>query len=62
LQSAKFDTEAKFIKKYIKELENVRVKEIHNPIYNNLDYARIIVNHNEAQREARIAYKEAKKD
>ena len=62
LQSAKFDPEAKFIKKYIKELENVRLKEIHNPIDNNLDYVKIIVNHNDAQREARIAYKEIKKD
>lgn len=58
LQSQKFDTEAKFIKKYIKELENISPKEIHNPIDNKLPYARIIVNHNEAQKEARLAYKE----
>jgi deoxyribodipyrimidine photolyase len=62
LQSAKFDPEAKFIRKYIKELGNVWVKEIHNPIDNNLDYARIIVNHNDAQRETRIAYRETKND
>nr|MDD3720849.1 deoxyribodipyrimidine photo-lyase [Candidatus Gracilibacteria bacterium] len=57
LQSAKFDSDAKFIKKYIPELQSEIPAKIHNPIENNLSYARIIVNHNDAQKEARLAYK-----
>ncbi|NVP17820.1 deoxyribodipyrimidine photo-lyase [Candidatus Gracilibacteria bacterium] len=57
LQSQKFDSEAKFIKKYIKELEFEKAERIHNPIENLLIYNDIIVNHNEAQKVARIAYK-----
>ena len=57
LQSQKFDSEAKFIKKYIKELEYEKADRIHNPIDNLLIYKDIIVNHNEAQKLARIAYK-----
>lgn len=57
LQSSKFDKEAKFIKKYLKELQNEEISKIHNPIDNELNYAKIIVNHNEAQKKARIAYK-----
>lgn len=57
LQSQKFDSEAKFIKKYIKELEFEKAERIHNPIENLLIYNDIIVNHNEAQKIARIAYK-----
>lgn len=57
LQSQKFDSEAKFIKKYIKELEFEKAERIHNPIDNLLIYNDIIVNHNEAQKIARIAYK-----
>lgn len=57
LQSQKFDSEAKFIKKYIKELEFEKAERIHNPIDNLLIYNDIIVNHNEAQKIARMAYK-----
>lgn len=57
LQSAKFDKDTKFIKKYLPELQNEVPAKIHNPIDNKLNYTRIIVNHNEAQKEARLAYK-----
>ena len=57
LQSQKFDSQAKFIKKYIPELINQNTKAIHDPIDNELDYTRIIVNHKEAQRETRLVYK-----
>lgn len=57
LQSKKFDSEAKFIKKYIKKLEFEKAERIHNPIDNLLIYNDIIVNHNEAQKIARMAYK-----
>lgn len=57
LQSQKFDPQAKFIKKYIPKLENQNLKSIHNPIDNELNYTKIIVNHNEAQRETRLIYK-----
>ena len=57
LQSEKFDKDAKFIKKYLPELENQNLKSIHNPIDNELDYKKIIVNHKNAQREARELYK-----
>jgi len=57
LQSEKFDKEAKFIKKYLPVLENQKIKAIHNPMENELNYIRLIVNHKEAQREARAVYK-----
>lgn len=57
LQSTKFDSEAKFIKKYLPNLENIEIKKIHNPVENNLSYQEIIVDHKIAQREAREAYK-----
>lgn len=59
LQSEKFDKEAKFIKKYLPGLENENIKSIHNPIDNELKYTRLIVNHKEAQKEARLVYKNA---
>lgn len=59
LQSEKFDKEAKFIKKYLPQLENENIKSIHNPIDNELKYNRLIVNHKEAQKEARLVYKNA---
>lgn len=57
LQSEKFDKEAKFIKRYIPELKFVDIKNIHNPIDNTLSYNEIIINHKEAQKKAREAYK-----
>lgn len=57
LQSEKFDKQAKFIKKYIPELQWQDIKSIHNPIDNKLDYIPIIINHKEAQKIAREEYK-----
>lgn len=57
LQSEKFDKDAKLIKKYLPDLTSQDLKSIHNPIYNKLDYFKPIVDHYEAQRLAREAYK-----
>lgn len=57
LQSEKFDRDAIFIKKYLPEVEKYSAKEIHNPMKFPLDYAPLIVDHSEAQRRAREAYK-----
>ena len=57
LQSEKFDPQAKYIKKYLPELEFESLKDIHNPLKGNLKYTRMIVDHSVAQREAREAYK-----
>lgn len=57
LQSEKFDKNAKFIKKYLPELNNQNIKFIHNPIDNNLNYYKIIVDHKVAQKIAREEYK-----
>lgn len=57
LQSQKFDSNAKFIKKYIPILINSDLKAIHDPLKYKLDYIKPIVDHNVAQREARIMYK-----
>lgn len=57
LQSQKFDKEAKFIRKYIPDLQNQDLKSIHNPLDNSLDYIDLIVDHKVAQRLAREEYK-----
>ena len=57
LQSQKFDPNAKFIKKYINSLETQNIKSIHNPLENDLDYIKTIVNHNFEQKAAREMYK-----
>lgn len=57
LQSEKFDPEAKFIKKYIPELEWENVKAIHNPLENNLWYIAPIVDHRVETTKARELYK-----
>lgn len=57
LQSEKFDKNAKFIKKYVKELENVSEKEIHNPTCYKLNYFAPIVDHNIEQKKTREMYK-----
>jgi len=59
LQSEKFDKNANFIKKYLPELNNQDIKSIHNPIDNNLNYYKIIVNHKIAQKIAREEYKKS---
>lgn len=56
LQSQKFDTDAKFIRKYIPELEKSDLKSIHNPLENKLDYYPPIVDHRIEQKIARNIY------
>lgn len=57
LQSEKFDKEAKFIKKYLPELEHENIEAIHNPLENNINYLKPIVDHREEQKIAREMYK-----
>jgi deoxyribodipyrimidine photo-lyase len=57
LQSEKFDQEAKFIKKYLPELEGQDLKAIHNPLEFELKYLKPIVDHRVEQKIARIMYK-----
>ena len=57
LQSQKFDKDAKFIKKYIEELKNEDIKEIHDPLENQLNYLKPIVDHRIEQKIAREKYK-----
>jgi deoxyribodipyrimidine photo-lyase len=57
LQSQKFDSHAKYIKKYIPELQNQNLAAIHDPLEKNLWYIRTIVDHREETRIAREIYK-----
>lgn len=57
LQSAKFDKNAIFIKKYLPSLKLEEIKSIHNPMENEISYIDLIVDHREAQRLARQVYK-----
>ena len=61
LQSKKFDKEAKYIKKYLPDLQYFEAKEIHAPQEHNLKYAKPIIDHSVAQKEAKEAYKESQK-
>ena len=56
LQSEKFDPEAKFIKKYIPELENIDPKKIHSLDLSGIYYPPI-VDQKESAREARERYR-----
>ncbi len=57
LQSEKFDTQAKYIKKYIPELEFESIKAIHNPLEIPLSYCSPIVDHRIETHKARELYK-----
>ena len=57
LQSAKFDKQALFIKKYLPKLSLADIKSIHDPLKKDLKYIPIIVDHSEAQKLARKVYK-----
>jgi deoxyribodipyrimidine photo-lyase len=57
LQSQKFDSNAKFIQKYIPELLHQNIAAIHDPLQKNLWYIRTIVDHREETRIAREIYK-----
>lgn len=56
LQSKKFDPNAFFIKKYIKDLRKEDLKAIHDPLTYKLNYIKPIVNHNEEQKLTRQLY------
>jgi deoxyribodipyrimidine photo-lyase len=57
LQSEKFDREARYIKKYIPELEFESIKAIHNPLEIPLSYCPTIVDHRIETHKARELYK-----
>lgn len=57
LQSQKFDVQAKFIKKYLPELIGQDLKAIHNPLENDLEYLKPVVDHRIEQKVAREMYK-----
>ncbi|NUJ98025.1 deoxyribodipyrimidine photo-lyase [Candidatus Gracilibacteria bacterium] len=57
IQSEKFDSEAKFIKKYLPSLQNQEIQKIHNPFKYSLDYIVPIVNHSEEQKLTKSIYK-----
>ena len=62
LQSKKFDSEAKYIRKYIPKLTDVDLEEIHDPIKYSLDYAPLSIDHSKAQAETREIYKKSSID
>lgn len=57
LQSEKFDSDWKYIKKYLPQLENFTWKQLHNPLENKLWYARPIVDHTVETKKTREIYK-----
>ena len=57
LQSEKFDPEARFIRKYIPELELESVKSIHNPLDTPLSYCEPTLDHKIETGKAREMYK-----
>lgn len=57
LQSEKFDKDAKYIKKYLPEVQLEPLKEIHNPLEWSLTYAKPIVDHRIETKVARELYK-----
>lgn len=59
LQAQRFDSEAKFTRKYIPELELQTVKSIADPLKYNLEYIPLIVDHSVAQRKAKEVYKQS---
>lgn len=59
LQSEKFSQEAKYIKKYLPEVELENTESIHNPLKYPLSYQEPIIDHSEEQKKAREYYKNA---
>jgi deoxyribodipyrimidine photo-lyase len=55
-QAERFDSETKFIKKRIPELEQYSPKQIHDPLNNKLNYYQPIVNHKEQVIKAKEMY------
>lgn len=57
LQSEKFSKEAKYIKKYLPEVEYETLKSIHNPLEFPLSYATPVIDHSIETKKARDIYK-----
>lgn len=60
LQSERFDSDCIYIKKWIPELRDFSPKEIHNPLENDLGYAKPIVDHYERSKKAKVLYMNSK--
>lgn len=56
LQAKKFDSDCKYIKKYVPELKNVPNQHILAPNEYKLDYAGLIVDHLDATKNAKMMY------
>lgn len=59
LQSEKFSKNAKYIKKYLPEVELEKIEHIHNPLKFPLTYKEPIVDHSEEQKKTKEYYKAA---
>ena len=57
IQSAKFDPECRYIKKYLPELKKVAPENIHDPLRSRFPWHPPVVDHGEASKRARAAYK-----
>jgi len=57
LQSKRFDTQARYIKKYLPQLSDKPVEAIHDPLKQPLDYTQPIVDHYVMSRKSREVYK-----
>lgn len=59
LQSERFDPDCVYIKKWIPELKEYSPKQIHNPLENDLWYAKPIVDHRERSKKAKELYRDS---
>lgn len=57
LQSAKFDPQGEYIKKYLPELKNIESKKLHQPILDLRTYPKPIVDHSVQRDKALLMYK-----
>lgn len=57
IQSAKFDPQCRYIKKYLPELKKVAPENIHDPLRSMLPWHPPVIDHGEAAKKARAAYK-----
>lgn len=62
IQSEKFDSQAKYIRKYIPELQDTETKHIHNPLKYPLSYTPLLVDHSIVQAETKLMYKQSSID
>jgi len=62
LQAQRFDPDAKYIKKYLPELKNIPVEQLHDPLTYSLKYIQPIVDHRLATKKAKLVYDQAKSE